>query len=62
MSDFDVYTVGETESVTSMGGEMIPVRYNLQNAPHPDILIVGGGDWTSYDKNSDLIKYMFPSR
>ncbi len=58
MSDFEVYTIGLTDTIVSMGGERILPRYTLQNAPKPDIMIVPGGEWAKYDRESHLIKYI----
>lgn len=58
MADFEVYTIGETDTIISMGGERILTQYTLSNAPKPDILIVPGGEWGDYNKESALIQYI----
>lgn len=58
MTDFEVYTIGVTDTIMSMGGERILTKYTLANAPKPDILIIPGGDWPHFDKESALIQYI----
>lgn len=58
MRDFETYTIGETEIIECMGGEKVIARYTMENAPKPDILIVPGGEWSKYNKDSKLIQYI----
>ena len=40
MTDFEVFTIGETDTILSMGGERILTTYTLSNAPKPEKIIV----------------------
>ncbi|HKB65453.1 MAG TPA: DJ-1/PfpI family protein [Pyrinomonadaceae bacterium] len=56
---FNIYTVSEKSGAitTSMGMSVNP-KYNFENAPEPDVLVVPGGDVRGQTENAKVISWI----
>jgi putative intracellular protease/amidase len=56
---FNIYTVSEkTNPITTSMGMSVNPRYNFENAPRPDVLLIPGGDVRGQLANPNVIKWV----
>jgi putative intracellular protease/amidase len=56
---FNIYTVSEkTNAITTSMGMSVNPKYNFENAPKPDVLLIPGGDVRGQLDNPNVLKWV----